>query len=489
MTVPVPQHGTMPRYEQEEQLRDESFPQMVKRYRAKYDLKAPDLAERIMGIREDIFRRKCNGNGPSSRDFVIAVCAVLLMDSVTAGEALRAHKEMYAAFDEENDRDMCIIEFLDNTRFNRPEQEVVKSLNRVLRNHNYPELDIIDHRNRKAPKGKSDVPDTPYKITGKGFRLLSSDTALYGDQYDSLETEYSLSRCRCMGWFKAENTDTGNICILECTSDGSMYLYGMEELIPRRVTSPEEVGELAPLFYQLQTMTESYHRTVIGRLNDSRNFGERVSANLQNGKIHIFAERYNYEYPEAQEYYVMEYTEGVHVLSIYRKSAFMALYLPREEYAAYVSNEIPTPVYQFESLEAIDAIGSDPKASGWQIQLIPLRKKAYKTLLRNVDNLLDELKEKKKYIRHPDILIDNEDPGWVCKFFRLEDQYACYTEEDEEGREWLYYGNYIASFDQPDETTISITVDELKKAFELGFHDIQEICAVKRSIGTIDAIY
>ena len=149
MTVPVPQHDTMPRYEQEEQLRDESFPQMVKRYRAKYDLKAPDLAEGIMGIREDIFRRKCNGNGPSSRDFVIAVCAVLLMDSVTAGEVLRAHKEMYAAFDEENDRDMCIIEFLDKTRFNRPEQEVVKSLNRVLRNHNYPELDIID-QDRKS---------------------------------------------------------------------------------------------------------------------------------------------------------------------------------------------------------------------------------------------------------------------------------------------------------------------------------------------------
>jgi hypothetical protein len=109
---------------------------------------------------------------------------------------------------------MCIIEFLDKTRFNRPEQEVVKSLNRVLRNHNYPELDIIDHRNRKASKGKSDVPDTPYKISGKGFRLLSSDTALYGDQYDSSETDYSLSRCRCMGWFKAENTDTGNVFVV-----------------------------------------------------------------------------------------------------------------------------------------------------------------------------------------------------------------------------------------------------------------------------------
>ena len=95
----------------------ESFPQVIKSMRAKWGLAAKTIPK-MMGIDYDVFKGKCNGNRPATRDFVIAICALLIMDSWKTSEALRSHKRMFPAFDEENERDSCIMNFLDSQEHN-----------------------------------------------------------------------------------------------------------------------------------------------------------------------------------------------------------------------------------------------------------------------------------------------------------------------------------------------------------------------------------
>ena len=283
----------------------ESFPKVIKSKRNKWGLNATSLPQ-MMGIDYDVFKGKCNGNRPATRDFVIAVCAILLMDSWEVCEALRSHKLMFPALDEENERDSCIINFLDSPKHGFPDATIISDLNNALLNESFSELDIIDHRNGTGQKERLDGLSTQYMITGYRFQMTDSNGyALYGDQYDSLATEYGLDRARCLGYMRIESNKTKEICHLRCSSEGDLALFDSQhEILPRHFLSIQESGEYAPFFSKLKSMTRKYQRKLIDRLDDTRNYGERVSAHLIQGKAHIFAEKYNYRFPEANEYYV-----------------------------------------------------------------------------------------------------------------------------------------------------------------------------------------
>ena len=114
---------------------------------------------------------------------------------------------------------------------------------------------------------------------------------------------------------------------------------------PQHFKQLRDAGEYKPFFSRLRSMTMKYHRKLIDRLDDTRNYGERISAHLINGKIHIFAEKYNYRFPEANEYYVMDYSEGTYTLSVFHHSAFMYLLMGEKEYKSYISQKTPVPIY------------------------------------------------------------------------------------------------------------------------------------------------
>lgn len=151
--------------EQIEQYTNGSFPKMIKSARSEWDLKATDL-HRILGIDKDVFRGKCNGNRPASRDFVIAVCAALKMNSNQTDEALRCHKKMFPGFDELNERDNCIIQFLDNSEHQEPSPDIIRELNTALSSGGFQELEIIDHRTGNKSKKKKTGNLSLYTITG-----------------------------------------------------------------------------------------------------------------------------------------------------------------------------------------------------------------------------------------------------------------------------------------------------------------------------------
>ena len=115
---------------------NEPLPIIIKAKRAKWGLGAKAIPQ-MMGIDYDVFKGKCSGNRPATRDFVIAVCALMLMDSCETDEALRSHKNKFPAFDEVNDRDFCIVHFLDNPEYSYPTSDILTKLNAALAAEDY----------------------------------------------------------------------------------------------------------------------------------------------------------------------------------------------------------------------------------------------------------------------------------------------------------------------------------------------------------------
>lgn len=477
--------------EQGEGYSNGSFTSMIKKARARWDLKATDL-HRLLGIGEDVFRGKCNGNRKATRDFVIAVCAALRFDSCQTADALRCHKQMFPGFDESSKRDYCIIQFLDNHINVKPSSNTIHELNTALASGCLPELDIIDHRTGDKSKKKKVDNLSPYIIRGSVFQMTSSNEyALYGDQYDSLETEFGIDRAMCLGHLYIENKKTKEIFHLRCSSEGDIDLFdSTHTLIPLHFERIQDAGVFAPFCSKLQAETFMYRTKLLNRLDDTRNFGDRVSAYLRDGQVYVFAEEYNYSFPEANEYYVMEFFNGKYTLSVYHRSAFMLLYLGKKVYHETMGQESPQAFLHFDSEGDIDAFNEKEGIPHWQKELLPLRKSAYRRMTEKIEKLRNDLTEKKRYIRNPDIIKDHGDePGWICWFFHVEKEYECYHQSDDYAGDLLYYGKEEAVFSMPDGTTVIVSITDLLRAFEFGFHTIDEICRAKQNAGTIEIKY
>ena len=88
--------------------------------------------------------------------------------------------------------------------------------------------------------------------------------------------------------------------------------------------------------------------------------------------------------------------------------------------------------------------------------------------------------------RSAEICNNGEEPGWICRFFNLEKDFDCYYETDDYAGDILCLGKEVASFHLKDGTIVEITIQDLLKAFELGFNDIAEICQIKHDRGKIE---
>lgn len=93
-----------------------------------------------------------------------------------------------------------------------------------------------------------------------------------------------------------------------------------------------ETGDFKDFFLELQRNAKKEQRYMDNLLNDTRNYGERIGAGIRDDMIYIYCEKYNYEIPERNEYYLMEYIKGKFSLSVYEKSVFMYKYLSKVQF-------------------------------------------------------------------------------------------------------------------------------------------------------------
>ena len=272
---------------------------------------------------------------------------------------------------------------------------------------------------------------------------------------------------------------------LSASSRGDYYLDKCPNGATPEIThfkKAEESGELADCFMELQGMAKREQQRMKGYLNDTKNYCERISAGIHNGRIHIFYETYNYTVPELNEYYLFEYIDGIYRLTVSDRSLFMQKYLSESAYLEHYGQPEQKAYRHYDSLEEIELLLNNPE-NRRRSEILELRKSAYKSLKRKVEECLEDLRQKKAYIRHLDYIWDDRDR--VCEFFGVSKEFHCSVDEQ--------YGDMSAGvnsvpFKTEDGNSIEITLQDLYTAFELGFHSIMEICQVKYTIGSIDNV-
>ena len=434
-----------------------------------------ELAKRL-DINYEQFRKILNMNKPTKkRDCIIAICAALRMDIEETNEALNLYNYM-PVLNSDNRRDDILMTILEE-QYNNP--LTIEEINRYLIRNDCPELDIIDHR--VSRKRASQKKFTPYKLLKKQVRTFSA-APLFGDPYDSLAYKYSIFRYNCFAkmWLRDEKQET--LYKLTAAPQHQYFLetHNKNLLDTQAYKTIDDTGVFKEYFIELEGMANQELKKLYQILNDTKNYQTRIGAGICDETLHIYVETYNYKVPEINEYYLYEYKNGMTVLSVFHKSEFMRCYLRPDTYSAVYGKNENSPIARYSSIEEL--LTRENENASVSEDLLRCRSAYFRELKKQADNLLLDLKAKKKYIRHLEDIYDDLDR--VCEYFGVEKEFNC-TCDDEYGA-IMSAEKRAVDFQFEDCGLINISIEDLYNAFELGFSNIHEICRAKKKWGSIE---
>lgn len=465
-----------------EPIEKNAFAKFIREKRKEYneyngeEISTSDLGNMI-GIKYEMFRKILNQEKPTKkRDCIIAICVALQLKSGEINEALGLYQYM-PALDECNPREGFIVAQLAS---NPP--ITVKELNARLLQRGFPGLDVQDKR-KKAKEVKTPV-NFPFKVMELKVRTPIDADYYYGDQYNSLCTTYDPLRCRSTGDMVLQDPKRKKYIHLVANTEGYRSAKIIKvDILPKSFKSLDETGDYKNYFIDLENAINVEKQRLLDILNDTKNYQKRTSAILSGDSICIFTEQFNYTIPELNEYYVLSLYSGHYKLYIYDCSAFMAWYLSEKMFKTYYDTEIPEPKETYDSLETLENLIGKSKNNSDTYVHYRMRRNAFRRLMPDVDILYQKIKNREVFIQNLNCIYEN--PADVLRYYGLELDFECkYDDENGEICECLDSKNYIL----PDGTDISITLDDIYKAFEFGFSDIQEICRIKAKYGSIEAV-
>jgi len=376
-----------------------------------------DLAAR-MGIEYEQFRKILNKQKPTKkRDFVIALCAVLEVNSEETNTALALYD--MPPLNTEYPRDDELITILEE----QLEMELsIEEINlRLVRNKHQP-LVLIDRRGSEA-ENKIKYPFTLLRKRTE----CRTDELYYGDFYDSLQTEYQPDRYRIYSemWLDDEDNRRGFKLTADLSDQFIREDYPLREGSIHVYHNLDETGEFRDCFIELKSMAKSELKTMASYLRDTKNYLERKSATIIDNCLHVYYETYNYTIPELGEYYLMDFSSGVFKLSISKESRFMRLYLPCDVYyKLYGKGDIPI-LEEYESVAAIETYYSGRPRDA---MLMKYRINAYNKMKAELETFIQKLKNKEIHIRNTDQILDNRYA--VLQFFGVADAFDCEYDEE-----------------------------------------------------------
>lgn len=424
-----------------------------------------------LGISIDMLQQKVYGKKPMTRDWLIAICAAHGLDNNETNTALTMCG--MPRLDRKIPREYFLIGYL---YIHVGDSNSIEKVNYELLNRGLQELDINHHKCKRKEPTTPPKCHFPYEVIGRLLRTYSE-----GDPYDSLETAYDF-RYRCVASALLIKDD-GEKYELEADGDGRLSVKSENYLLPEIYETLEKTGEFRDYFSDLITCAEQEQHRVNDQLYDSKNYECRLGANLRNDTIHVFYEQYNYNSPERNEYYLMEYIYGNLRLSVSNQSMFMQEYLTEDNYRKRYGAKPKISRCVYNSLDEIMAILIDPGLPSYVRHIISCRKSAYQRLSKVVEDNLEKIRNRTLFIRNFDMIYDN--PGDVCKYFGIEREFGCAC-DNEFGE--IVLGANKAELADADGCPVIITFEEVKRAFELGFSDTNQICRIKRAKGTMESV-
>lgn len=423
------------------------------------------MAEKL-GIDYESFKKYVNGNKKiTKRDCIIAICALIQANSVETDNVLDFFNmlELEPSWDDIESRDGILIRILD-TQSDNPYS--INEINRELADNHYSILDIIDHKKTSTAPIKY-----PYPLIKKKVECRV-DELLYGDQYNSLSTEYDINKYHIIARMRLGNPKD-EYYELYTKNDGVFCYKKNTDVLFYSCNNLEDTGKFKDCFIELTKMVETEKKRMAKILNDTKNYKCRCSARVIENELHVFYETYNYSIPELCEYYLMDYVNGKYTLFVSKDSMFMRFYLTDQEYVRIYGKSLNRNKYlenikQYRSIESMEKkLESDKK---YRYHFLKRRISAFKTIKLEIDSLIEKLTTGKVHILNLEYVFDN--PCDIFKYYDVTEEFQC-VYDDEYGE--ISNGIDKATFSIDDKQDIELTFENLIDGFELGLGSIDEI--------------
>lgn len=449
-----------------------------------------DELEKRMGIGKNTLKKVINKNRPtSSRDYIIAICSQLGMNSEETNEALFLYNMPPLCESAQNEkrqkyflRDKLLISLLDQEDMGKKNRKnivhSIDEINNELKARNLAELDIPD---RKISSRIS----LDYYIRAEKTKLNIEGS--FFDQYQSLEMQYSADMYECSTLMLIEIKETKEQLVLAYNNgrrDIYKYDKGIDCFSNKKYNTPENFKNYAKCFAQLRSKNKAELMRINLQLDDTKNYRERISAKYNDGKISVFMESFNYYVPELNEYYFIEYCDGKMKYSISNKSQFMFSKIGEKEYLKIYK--------EYDSMETAKGNSIEDLIETYDNKLIQssvsdyIAKRIRKEITKmesEIKIFIKKLKNKEVFIRNIAYIFEEPDVKYnIAKYFKVDDKFEFKKERCIDLEVYIPIKNEFHYKD------IIINFSDLYNAFELGLETVDDIYKVKSLYGSIEAL-
>lgn len=445
-----------------------------------------DELSNLMGIKWTTLHKVLNGSRKDgvTRDYIIAVCSQLCLNDKETNKALNLYGFPVLVgntFDDDEiesyfKRDDLLIEILYDIK---NQHDSIDDINSKLISNNLEKLNI------PGRKG-NDKNISHYQILKQENKLMVSNN--YFDQYNSLETIYSIDTYKCLSWMVIQHKKNKHAYKLEYKNSSDYSLWNIKDNIVeyesiQKFNSPSESKEFKIYFSMLKSSNNISLRKLNEKINDTKNYQCRCSAAFEYNKLNIFSETYNYLLPELDEYFFVLYSDGKYEYILSKDSVFLRYYLKKIKYLKEFKQFNPKIGFKTDNIDDIKKLYlkyssvnhdiGDYIADNVVSQFINLKQK--------VDKLTFDIKNKKHYIRNAKYNLDENYEFDICNYMGLLEymKFRCTSEE------YLTYELINNEFNYKD---ITVNFSDVENAFELGMDNIDEIYDAKLKYGNINNV-
>ena len=440
--------------------------------------------EHRMGINWSSLHKVLNGTRrkAATRDYIIAVCSQLQMSVEETNVALYKYgfPVLYRSHYNEDDyefykRDQLLILLLNKSKQNRC---TIDKINKILLDSN---LQVLDLPNRKEKKEESQ-----YLIAVRNNKIVTSND--YFNAYDSLETLHSLDMYDCISNMYIEHRKSGERFKLQYSTNSNYCLYPIDDGLVKYLNFKTfkkscESEEYETYFSLLKTNNEQVLNELYKKVDDTKNYKERVSASFENNRLNVFAEGYSYLIPEIDEYLFVTYSEGEFEYSLSKKSRFLRYSLKKDRYEDIFKNTEKEIQFRTNDVGQVKSLYLKYSKKYYDIGDYVVKEimKQFIYLKEEVEKRVSDLKNVRKFIRNSNYIYDMSYEYNICNFMGLLDYFSfeCIDEVAE---------LYQLMTDEFEYEGVAVTYDDVKYAFELGMNNIKEIYEAKIRYGNIKNI-
>lgn len=467
-----------------ERLQEEMGEGVGKLY--KQEIIAQRLDISVEQLRKKIYRKETDR---LTRDWIIAICVAYGCSPEMTDYALNLCGE--PTLDDSNVREAFIYDFVCEHNLNPAN---LKDFNYALSNICQRPLDTgtkrkknsrdcdIEGESKKLPFGE--MVDIHEIIDCDGFGAKSIRNKYYP---------------HAKSWTYGYVTIAGEKMEIQVDSNGECqiqkYIEGVCSETDERVHYSQS-GIYQPYCYELFQRSKSNKKQLDAVINDTKNYGNRFGVGIYNNSIYIFYEEFNYDVPELNEYFMMEYINGEYILTIRNHSAFMQKYLSEAEYFEYYAEPDLSLNERYESIEDIKEKTLWKSGKQYEKGVFQDRVNLYKRLQKI-------LEEKRQELRDGILVVQSEKDiggiGNLLDFYGLCEHFACKLQGEWAGMEEVYNMLFkmkkdyfptveTATVEDKKGNKYLIKLEEIIRAFELGFDDVEQICSVINEKGSIEQV-